>query len=371
MGDATASTTAAVLLSILQESLGRVTTILFAYRLGTSLEPECKMYRLLADVFNDTAMILECLSPAFSKPIRVTILATSSALKALCGVAAGSSKASLSAHFARWGNLGELNAKDSSQETVISLLGMFAGSVVVSMVKTPIATWTTLMLLLSIHLGMNYRAVRAVSMRSLNRQRANIVFAHLQAHDKVLTPSQVSQKERVFERDGAMRSITGDVMGWCRIGVSFRQLVESIDGGSVSSGSNASIKVGSDFLNRLLDIFKPDRARYIIWVDVEASRCWIVLRQGLTVCEQIKAWYTAFVAMRQLLTENGQHVTRNTISTRVERDQTADRTLKTLERVHTDVQVHFNMIEQRLRQAGWDLETAALETHSGTRVANS
>lgn len=31
-------------------------------------------------------------------------------LRAMCGVAAGSSKASLSAHFAKWGNLGELNA---------------------------------------------------------------------------------------------------------------------------------------------------------------------------------------------------------------------------------------------------------------------
>lgn len=68
------------------------------------------MYRLLADVFNDTAMVLECLSPALPKPFRVGILAGSSALKALCGVAAGSAKASLSAHFARWGNLGELNA---------------------------------------------------------------------------------------------------------------------------------------------------------------------------------------------------------------------------------------------------------------------
>jgi len=326
------------------------------------------MYRLLADVFNDTAMILECLSPAFSKPIRVTILATSSALKALCGVAAGSSKASLSAHFARWGNLGELNAKDSSQETVISLLGMLAGSAVVSMVKTPMATWTTLMLLLSVHLGMNYRAVRAVSMRSLNRQRANIVFAHLLSHDKVLTPSQVSQKERIFERDGAMRTITGDIMGWCHIGMSFGQLVESIESNSASSGGTASIKVDRDCLNRLLDIFKPDKARYIIWVDIEASRCWIVLRQGLSVCEQIKAWYAAYVAMRMLLTENGQHVTRSTRSIGIERGQTAERTLGVLERAQSDVEMHFDLIEQRLRQAGWDMETAALETHSGTRI---
>lgn len=110
VGDADASPTAALLLSVLQESMGRIATILFAHRLGTSLEPECKMYRLAADVFNDTAIILDCLSPAFPKATRVLILSFSSVLRSLCGVCAGSSKASLSAHFAKRGNLGELNA---------------------------------------------------------------------------------------------------------------------------------------------------------------------------------------------------------------------------------------------------------------------
>ena len=110
MGNASASPTAALLFSILQESAGRIATIAFAHRLGSSLEPECKMYRLAADIFNDAAMILDCLSPAFPQAPRVALLCFSSILKALCGVAAGSSKASLSAHFAKWGNLGELNA---------------------------------------------------------------------------------------------------------------------------------------------------------------------------------------------------------------------------------------------------------------------
>lgn len=110
VGDASASPTAALLLSVIQESMGRLATILFAHKLGTSLEPECKMYRLAADVFNDTAMILDCLSPALPKVPRVLLLSFSSVLRALCGVTAGSSKASLSAHFAKWGNLGELNA---------------------------------------------------------------------------------------------------------------------------------------------------------------------------------------------------------------------------------------------------------------------
>lgn len=90
--------------------MGRIATILFAHKLGKTLEPECKMYRLTADVFNDTAMIMDCLSPAFPKPARVLVLGFSSVLRSLCGVCAGSSKASLSAHFAQRGNLGELNA---------------------------------------------------------------------------------------------------------------------------------------------------------------------------------------------------------------------------------------------------------------------
>jgi hypothetical protein len=76
------------------------------------------MYRLAADVLNDTSMIFDCLSPALPKGPRVILLSLSSVLRALCGVAAGSSKASLSAHFARWQNLGELNAV-SAQVTVV------------------------------------------------------------------------------------------------------------------------------------------------------------------------------------------------------------------------------------------------------------
>jgi hypothetical protein len=122
VGDASASPTAALLLNVLQESMGRIATILFAHKLGTALEPECKMYRLAADIFNDTAMILDCLSPAFPKPIRVGVLAGSSVLRSLCGVCANSSKASLSAHFAKKGNLGEVNAVSSRSLYVICLV---------------------------------------------------------------------------------------------------------------------------------------------------------------------------------------------------------------------------------------------------------
>lgn len=111
VGDSTASPTSALLLHILQDSTGRISTILFAHRFGSALEPECKRYRLLADVLNDCAMLLDCLSPALPRGlVRISVLSASGVLRALCGVAAGAAKASLSVHFARRGNVGELNA---------------------------------------------------------------------------------------------------------------------------------------------------------------------------------------------------------------------------------------------------------------------
>lgn len=69
-------------------------------------------------------MILDCLSPHLpSKSIRLLMICLGAGFRALCGVAAGGAKAALSVHFARANNVGDLNAKDSSQETVIGLLG--------------------------------------------------------------------------------------------------------------------------------------------------------------------------------------------------------------------------------------------------------
>lgn len=62
-------------------------------------------------MFNDLGMVLNCLSPMVpAGGARVGVLSVAGVLQALCGVAGGSSKASLSAHFARGGNLAEVNA---------------------------------------------------------------------------------------------------------------------------------------------------------------------------------------------------------------------------------------------------------------------
>ena len=63
-------------------------------------------------------------------PFRAVALCMSGGLRALCGAAAGGSKAALTMHFAQpdnglgSGDVGDLSAKDGSKETVLALFGM-------------------------------------------------------------------------------------------------------------------------------------------------------------------------------------------------------------------------------------------------------
>ncbi|KAJ5647627.1 hypothetical protein N7490_003999 [Penicillium lividum] len=370
VGNANASPTSALLLHILQDSSGRVATILFAHRVGTALEPECKTYRLAADVFNDIAMILDCLSPMVPAGVmRVTILSTAGVLRALCGVAGGSSKASLSAHFSRWGNLAELNAKDSSQETVISLLGMLVGSVVVSHMTGFKTTWAALLILLAAHLSLNYAAVRSVQMTSLNRQRANIVFSallsketlgHIQdspednAQWTILTPAQVAQQERIFPRDGALEwsSPQRQYLGTAEIGVSLSAFFNA------SSASSFQTPIP---MIRLHELFAKEQ--YILFLfprgNGDAKRTWhasILLKKGCSVRSQLKAWMHALLAAR-VLSEGDEDDTENVL-------QVIEQTLGFL-----NIGARCERYLAALATEGWVLDIGALETRGGRRIA--
>ncbi|KAI9680483.1 MAG: hypothetical protein M1817_003923 [Caeruleum heppii] len=334
--------------------MGRVATILFAHRLGTSLEPECKMYRLAADIFNDTAMVLDCLSPALPKLIRIFVLSLSSVLRALCGVAAGSSKASLSAHFARWGNLGELNAKDSSQETIISLMGMLAGSVVVSRVSSPIATWSWLMLLLAIHLATNHAAVRAVTLRTLNRQRANIVVSSLIDDDVVLNPQEVSKEERIFESGGALRWKGSPILGFADIGVSFEAILSSLGTFQPRTGSFRDTAVD---LTALMRIYRNEQ--YVLWYDHQRRKALVILKAAASTITQFKGWTHALLVAQGMST---------TVDTRLSGSSDVRATLATLESSLRALNEKFDGYVLRIRAGGWDIDAAALETRSGRRL---
>lgn len=198
VGDANSSATYAMLLTILKDAMSRVATIAFAQRFGLRIEPDAKKFRFLADLFNDTAFFLELYSPYFGPWGKVTVLTTGASLRALCGVAAGASKAALSVHFAKHDNMAELNAKEASQETAVGLIGLLIGTLVVKHVEDHQSVVYLMIILVLAHLYMNYLAVRSVCMTTLNRQRATILFREYLDTGRVLTPTEVSKRENVL-----------------------------------------------------------------------------------------------------------------------------------------------------------------------------
>ncbi|KAK2593457.1 diphosphomevalonate decarboxylase [Conoideocrella luteorostrata] len=198
VGDADSSATLALLITILKDAMSRVATIIFAHRFGLRIEPDAKKYRFLADIFNDAAFFLELYSPYFGLYGKVSALAIGEALRALCGVAGGASKAALSVHFAKHDNLAELNTKEASQETAVGLFGLLVGSLVVKIVQDHRSVVYLMSALVFAHLWMNYLGVSSVCMRTLNRQRATILFQWYLMTGKVLTPEQVALRESII-----------------------------------------------------------------------------------------------------------------------------------------------------------------------------
>ncbi|KAJ7216726.1 vitamin B6 photo-protection and homoeostasis-domain-containing protein [Mycena haematopus] len=312
VGNAEASATHAVLLTVLQDFFSRITTICGAYMLGPSLSPEAKTFRLLADVCNDAAIVLDTLSPLFISSalfirlpgVRIVALCLSGALRAMCGIAAGGSKAALTVHFATpvsgAGDIGDLSAKDSSKETVLALLGMLVGSLIVPYLTTPWTTYSMLFSLVGLHLALNYVGIRGVVLRSLNRQRTTITWDIFREtfDTKFASPTEVSDLERILQRPGVLREIrTNSVAGICTIG----------------SSLNAVLR-GSVIPPPLLEHMKEER--YVLWFDRSCLlprsngsdelrpgkvHLHICLMEGNSTTDQLKAWVHAVEVGRMLL----------------------------------------------------------------------
>ncbi|KAF5370391.1 hypothetical protein D9758_006924 [Tetrapyrgos nigripes] len=321
VGNASASATNALLLSISQDMFGRLTTIIGAYYLGSSLFPEAKTYRFLADILNDAAIILDTISPMLALffpfrllstsrlPFQIYTLCISASLRSLCGIAAGGSKTAITMHFATplegSGDVGDLNAKDSSKETVLGLLGMLLGTVVVPYLTTTWSTYTMLFLLVILHLLINYFCVRGVTLRTLNRQRASLAWAgfHRSSSDvksaQVPSPSEIMRHERLFSPPDFIWSSRGSrAVGRCTIGSSI---------GSVFDKASASLLPPS----RLLESFKHEP--FVVWFDPRSllssrgpnnsesksrpalhvkafPHLHVFLKEGHASSDQLKAW---------------------------------------------------------------------------------
>jgi hypothetical protein len=214
------------------------------------------------------------------------------------------------------------------------------------------ATWSTLIALLSIHLATNYAAVNSVNMHSLNRQRANIVLSSLLHDGRILTPAGVSARERIFERDGALRWTDGSVLGHCRIGVPLETMLHYMGHRHKRSGA---IDLQDLSLAELVRLYQDEA--YLLWSC--GSEAVIVLKQDCTPLDQLKAWAQALLLARK-----------GTMRTKLRDAQhdTSGGRLAEFRSSLEEAQKLFTAYETKLRDAGWDLDVAVLETRAGVRI---
>ena len=204
-------------------------------------------------------------------------------------------------------------------------------------------------MLLSIHLAMNHAAVRAVSLLSLNRQRANIVLSNLLEHNRVMTPAEVSSQERIFEWDGILRWRDRPI-GKATIGLTLHSLLKTLASAHPVTGA---IRDGNSTLEKLVKIYSHED--FLVWYDSTKRTAYIVLKSQAPAKAQLKAWALALWGVHRFV---DQYAT----------GASTENVLQLLEITLRDISERWDDMVERIKNAGWDTDVANLETWSGSRI---
>jgi hypothetical protein len=365
VGDANSSATFAMLLTILQDAMSRIATIVFAQRFGLRIEPDAKRYRFLADLFNDTAFFIELYSPYLGMMGKVLALSASQALRALCGVSAGASKAALSVHFAKHDNLAELNAKEASQETAVGLVGLLVGTVVVKYVEGHRSVVLLMIALVLGHLWVNYLGVCSVHMTTLNRQRATILFNEYLQTGRVLCPRQVAKRENILIWDDRAYNREDHAVARIEFAESYKHAMQD-----VTATTTTSTNENSDISQQTREsciIDEPEFTHFFSTRQDGFSTVRILLHGNSTPVSAIRAWFYAIEAC--------WHMTRGTGFSRSLEDVLKggeDSLRKGPMGLAGGSPFKNNFrkadLYQKMEALGWDLNTQAFETSAPVRI---
>ncbi|XP_034931987.1 protein root UVB sensitive 3 isoform X1 [Populus alba] len=198
VGEKSATVIGATFQWFLRDLTGMLGGILFTFYQGSDLDSNAKMWRLVADLMNDLGMLMDLLSPLFPSAF-IFVVCLGSLSRSFTGVASGATRAALTQHFALQNNAADISAKEGSQETVATMIGMALGMILARITMgLPLAIWFSFLSLTVFHMYANYRAVGCLALTSLNIERSAILFQHFMETGQVLSPEQVSRMEHVL-----------------------------------------------------------------------------------------------------------------------------------------------------------------------------
>ena len=325
VGSMEANALSAAVTWVFRDGFGMFGSLVFAYYYSNAFEIYIKEFRYLADILNNIGLTLDLLSSHFPQ-YYIIIISCSTVCKSLCGLIAGATKARISAHFASPGNLADVTAKESTQETAVSLIGLVLGIVVVKLLGDHDgATWITFILLMILHLYSNYCLVRVLVFETLNPQRCYLLIRQtmMYSHSSDLL---ASHNEQVNINDDACSRAEGTssqqlialtspfeiaklenlilpfylLIDGPIIGASMSPIISSIE--SIMQENRViqthyKVNSISEFMSRYLAVFR--QCMFLMGID-QRGRIVVCLQEGINVDSIVRAYFISYYVFLHL-----------------------------------------------------------------------
>lgn len=201
VGEGAASPMAAAVAWVLRDGFGMCGSLLFASLVGSGFDENVKEWRLFADLINDVGLSLNMLAPLVGDDYFVLVAALGATCTTICGMVAGATRASITAHFALRGNIADVSAKEGAQETAVTVLGLLVGSYTFApLIGDSVGlVWFAFGALTLLHVYANWRGVGCLTLPWLNTHRASILTRRwVDSRGTALFPAEVASRERIW-----------------------------------------------------------------------------------------------------------------------------------------------------------------------------
>ena len=189
---------------VLKDGLGRLGKLSVATNFGREFDSDVKRFRFTSSVVYDCASLVEMLTPFYPK--RFLLLATVANVGKSVGITtANVVRAPIQRSFALEENLAEITAKTSAQQVLADNLGLAAAVVATSLTGKIASAKARLILpllafvpLATADLYCIYRELKATQLKTINRERGEIVAELFVRNGTVPSFKTVADAERLF-----------------------------------------------------------------------------------------------------------------------------------------------------------------------------
>lgn len=272
VGVGSSASVAAATSWVLKDGFGSLGKLLTA-RMGGMFDSESKMYRLASDVLFDIGISLELVTPLFPGSFLV-LAAAGNFIKSVSTTMGIACRNSVLATFVLRENLGEISSKNDAQNTVANLTGLALGIGTARVLpETASVRLAAFWALTSVYSLLNYKSMKVVTLRTLNRQRAGIAVDAFLAGEPLPSPSYANLHERIVP---GLRARFADPE--LRLGAPLSALEDGLDS-AVDSARRAGDRFIMDISSRSVDVVLHRDVRSADLL--EAFLAYAHLRRGL------------------------------------------------------------------------------------------